>query len=166
MTPCTNGCPMADTAVAHTCPHCRATSHHPDDVRDRYCPRCRHFCDDPAWTDVPLFDSPERIVTDGELVCDPAAAVVTRPTHPDVAPAGTRWVARVDPDWRLATRPDKPCRAGAGYKHPACGVAAVAELNRGRDGTPRWWAYCPAHLYGRWVEDGAVYRWALVEVAP
>jgi hypothetical protein len=29
-----------------TCPHCRATSHNPTDVRERYCGRCNHFCDD------------------------------------------------------------------------------------------------------------------------
>lgn len=31
---------------AFTCPHCRATSHHPVDVAQRYCGACHHFCDD------------------------------------------------------------------------------------------------------------------------
>lgn len=44
---------------SHTCVHCGATSRHPDDVRERYCARCHHFCDDIDYWDrlkqVPLF---------------------------------------------------------------------------------------------------------------
>ena len=84
---------------------------------------------------------------------------MTRPAAPD--PDG--WQARPDPDWRLITTGAKACRFGAGPTHPACGAAAVAELRRDRAGRPVWWAYCPAHLYGRWIEHGAVHQWVRVE---
>lgn len=29
--------------MAYTCPHCRRTSQHPDDERNRYCPACHQF---------------------------------------------------------------------------------------------------------------------------
>lgn len=56
----------------------------------------------------------------------------------------------------------KRCRFGSpwtGY----CGRPAVAALDRARDGYFRrlWYGYCddPAHLYGRWIEDGRVVTW-------
>jgi hypothetical protein len=42
-------------APSITCPRCRATSHHPEDVRQRYCARCRW------WTSDPLLGSAEVI---------------------------------------------------------------------------------------------------------
>lgn len=36
---------MAGDLPTHTCPHCGAVSHNPNDVANRYCGRCHHFCD-------------------------------------------------------------------------------------------------------------------------
>jgi hypothetical protein len=87
-----------------------------------------------------------------------------RPAPPREAPEGQQYVAvedRFGPGWRLVT--GKRCRF-ARYHLPACGQPAVAELDRGRRaGREKWWAYCPAHLYGRWVEDGKVMCWVVRE---
>ena len=39
-----------------TCKTCRMTSHHPEDVRQRYCGNCKVFHQDPAceWCDEPI----------------------------------------------------------------------------------------------------------------
>jgi len=92
----------------------------------------------------------------------------------DPAPEGYEYRVAVDTKWRLVTR-SKPCRNQAGYHAPACGKPAVAELGRPRQPGPtnrqrgitatvQWWAYCPEHMYSRWVEDGKVLSWRLVEV--
>lgn len=64
------------------------------------------------------------------------------------------------------------CRWGAGPRRKACGEPTVAAMRRsrynsrtGKTGTT-WWAYCAAHLYGRWVEDGVVMHWIAREIPP
>jgi hypothetical protein len=57
------------------------------------------------------------------------------------------------------------CRANAGRHHPACGAPAVAEIDRPNGTRHVWWAYCAAHLYGGWIEDGQVWNWNLVPEA-
>jgi hypothetical protein len=81
-----------------------------------------------------------------------------RPEPTYEAPEGWHFEAVIDKDWRLVET-DKKCRMMTRYK--VCGQPAVAELNRGRL-SERWWAYCPDHLYGRWVENGHVMMWRLV----
>lgn len=48
-----------------------------------------------------------------------------------------------------------------------CRAPAVARLDRGKrvhgQRQPMWWHYCGDHLYGRWIEDGKVMQWRLVE---
>jgi len=77
-------------------------------------------------------------------------------------PEGFRLVAVPDTAWRLVT--GKRCRMRGGSK-PACAQPSVAELDRSawRRGEHRsnWWAYCPDHLYGRFIEDGRVMCWIL-----
>lgn len=93
-----------------------------------------------------------------------------RPSWPEV-PEGHEVVAIIDPDWRVVERP-KRCRRQPSQQQKACGKDAVAEVNRGgrmranRRGATRdsWWAYCPEHMYGRWVEEGFVMHWILVKV--
>lgn len=64
----------------------------------------------------------------------------------------------IDDTWPRARR----CRAGAARGQKACGAAAVVAFNRQTwRGADRWWAYCPEHMYGRWVEDGKVWTWML-----
>lgn len=65
-------------------------------------------------------------------------------------------------DWRLATGQYTKCRGGRG-----CTGVVVMELERraylyrtGRHIT-RWWACCVEHSYGRWIEDGQIWHWAL-----
>ncbi len=73
-----------------------------------------------------------------------------------------------DLEWRLVT--GEACRSGS--SHPAgpgrkdrrsCGAPAVAELRRGTS-RAQWWAYCPDHMYGRWIEDGQVMNWILRKI--
>ncbi len=87
---------------------------------------------------------------------------------------GYRWLP--DPQWRT-TAHGKRCRAGSGGTpvsggsgHPACGMPAVAEMNRGqrrRGGkVDSWWAYCAEHTAGYFraiQEDGRVWGWTWVE---
>jgi hypothetical protein len=70
--------------------------------------------------------------------------------------------------WRLEA--DSRCRAGAGPRagasgsgsgRPGCGKPSAAAINRGTLHHPRWFAYCPAHMYGRWIEAGQVMCWIL-----
>ena len=62
-------------------------------------------------------------------------------------------------EWRPET--GRRCRAGAGPGHRACGEPSVAAVNRGTIHYPRWFAYCPAHMYGKWIENGHVMCWIL-----
>jgi hypothetical protein len=83
-----------------------------------------------------------------------------RPTPPE-APEGYRWVDVPDASWRIEE--GKPCRRRLpGSKSAQCPRESVAALNRGRHTpglgrTASWWAYCPDHLYGRWIKDGVVW---------
>jgi hypothetical protein len=74
-------------------------------------------------------------------------------------PDGYELAAVISGTWRLAS--GKRCRAGAGYHHRACGMPSVAEFNRGLTERPRWWSYCPDHLYANWAEGGKVMHWVL-----
>ncbi len=88
---------------------------------------------------------------------------MNRPPPPDYPlPAGHRWAPTFDEDWRLVVNLDRRCRANAGHKHRGCGAPAVAELNRSRTDRPMWWAYCADHMYGRWIEEGAVKQWTTI----
>ena len=90
---------------------------------------------------------------------------MSRPVDTREVPAGYHLAAVPDSCWRLAS--GKHCAMRG--KNP-CYEQAVAELNRRRDGRisasgrpahDAWYPYCPAHLYGRWVEDGKVMVWIL-----
>lgn len=63
--------------------------------------------------------------------------------------------------WRLAT--GKRCRGGGGKANgKACGCPSAAELDRSHaPGRQCWFAYCPDHLYGRFIESGQVMCWIL-----
>ena len=62
--------------------------------------------------------------------------------------------------WRLAS--GKRCRGDCGGGRTACGKPSAAELDRSHiAGRTRWYAYCPDHLYGRFIEDGQVWCWIL-----
>lgn len=59
----------------------------------------------------------------------------------------------------------KRCRFGASRGKTACGVEAVAILNRSaKKDRPRWWGYCAEHLFGRLLAAGQVWKLILVEV--
>lgn len=79
------------------------------------------------------------------------------------APDGYVLTAAPDPKWRVD--PGKRCRHALGWGKPACGRESAAAMLRGSrtPGASRWWAYCVAHMYGRWVEDGQVMTWILTE---
>lgn len=86
---------------------------------------------------------------------------------PFPAPPGQQWVAAEEgPTWRL--QPGRPCRRWLAQPKRVCRAPSAAEINRGaytnRGRVPRWWAYCPDHLYGRWVEDGQLMVWTLEDV--
>lgn len=92
----------------------------------------------------------------------PTPEATARPAPPEAPPEGYHWRARVDPQWRLVT--GKRCRRRLdGPGHVYCTADAVAEFDRSWGIGPkrRWWAYCPHHLYGRWIEDGQVMGWVL-----
>lgn len=86
--------------------------------------------------------------------------------YPDLA-----WVAVAEgSDWRLATSGRQCSLVHGSPLRVRCPNLAAAELNRPTrtryrawDAPPvsRWWAYCPEHMYGRWVEDGQVMHWIL-----
>lgn len=80
------------------------------------------------------------------------------PTLHSPVPAGFHVEWHQDPAWRTGST--HRCR------FPNCGGIAVAEFDRGYrtdgDRRPSWWAYCPDHLYGRTVHDGAVWHPRLV----
>ena len=100
---------------------------------------------------------------------------MARPVPPE-PPHGYHYEASAKPEttleWRLAS--GKKCRSRGG-RGKACGRPCVAELNRVRYASytrsdlrrlPSWWAYCEQHLYGRWIEDGQIMHWVLVEDDP
>lgn len=89
----------------------------------------------------------------------------TRPLTPE-APEGWHYEA-VEEDrrrWRIIPpeRQPRKCRWTI-ITRKACGAPAEAEFDRGRQGRQQWWAYCGVHLYGRWIENGRIMHWRLVE---
>lgn len=68
--------------------------------------------------------------------------------------------------WRL--------QAGGRCRRPQCAVPAVASLNRHRRiraaglrsarTMDSWYGYCPAHMYGNWIEGSQVMHWVLREI--
>jgi hypothetical protein len=94
---------------------------------------------------------------------DPVVKVV-RPSPSWEAPPGTVHEPFPADGWRLVVA-EKRCRLLQARK--ACGAPAVAEMNRAQHGNPdNWWAYCPQHMFGRWIEDGRVWEWHAVPVRP
>jgi hypothetical protein len=86
--------------------------------------------------------------------------MAVRPAPTWEAPPGYVHEPMLDPSWRVVTG-ERQCRQARN----ACGAPAVAEFNRGRRGrTDDWWAYCPDHMYGRWIEDGRVCCWRVVPI--
>jgi hypothetical protein len=55
-----------------TCPRCGAVSHHPDDIREGYCGRCRDWTGLPAWLEQMPLDSPEHIRSAWSMAGHPA----------------------------------------------------------------------------------------------
>lgn len=89
---------------------------------------------------------------------------MNRPAPSWEAPVGYVHESMVAPKWRLVVG-EKRCRYGVGPRHVYCGRPAVAETDRShRPDRENWWAYCPDHLYGRWVEDGRVLQWRVVPI--
>jgi hypothetical protein len=85
---------------------------------------------------------------------------VKRPDTPGSPPPGHHWEAVVESgdSWQI-WRGGK-CRFIEASKQ--CGKPPVAAFLRGT-AQKLWWPYCEDHLYGRWVEDGLVMHWKLVE---
>lgn len=84
-------------------------------------------------------------------------ADMPRPKRPEITGRGIAWAVRADLDWALVEPGAiRRCRYGS-PRSGFCGRAAVATLLRGRKRRP--WAYCERHLYGRWIEGGAVRQW-------
>jgi hypothetical protein len=77
--------------------------------------------------------------------------------------------AEIPPGMHFEIVPDDRWQIGATGKcrMPKCGKWGVARLNRRArsacGAVDRWWNYCQDHLYGRWIEDGRVVHWRLVE---
>ena len=60
--------------------------------------------------------------------------------------------------WRLWARGQ--CRYIVGPRaSDRCPCPGAAQILRGN----RWWNYCEDHLYGRWIEDGKIMQWRLIE---
>jgi hypothetical protein len=94
------------------------------------------------------------------------AAIRQREHDERQVPGGYELVAVPNLEWRPVS--GKGCRRQvAGRK--ACRQPAVAELARRyrfsghRPDDRMWWAYCPEHMYGNWIEDGMVMHWILRE---
>ena len=89
---------------------------------------------------------------------------IKRPPHGwTEVPEGHEVVARwAGPHWQLDS--GHRCRY-ARQGREVCGKPSVAALLRGFK-RPRWWAYCPVHMYGKWAEDGQVMQWILVKKEP
>lgn len=92
-----------------------------------------------------------------------------RPEPGAAAAPGYEHVAVVDPAWRILPQHTRGCRSSLGLpRGRSCGAPAVVEQDRGYQAsaggrrTPgNWWAYCPDHMTGRWVEAGTVMRWTV-----
>lgn len=83
-----------------------------------------------------------------------------RPTPWALPPDGYHFEAAVQHGgWTAPAFGAGRCRWGASRYQKACGKTAVASLMRSNGP----WDYCADHLYGRWIEDGKVMGWRLVE---
>jgi hypothetical protein len=85
-------------------------------------------------------------------------AEFVRPVPP-TAPPGMHFEVVPDPNWQIG---------GTGRcRQPKCEKWGVARLNRRARSAAgvvdRWWNYCEDDLYGRWIEDGRVMYWRLVD---
>lgn len=94
--------------------------------------------------------------------------IITERPAPDVPPKGHRYVARHAPRWRIQVG-DRCRRRLPGVQQRTCGNLSVAALDRGhqppgRERRESWWAYCPEHMYGKWIEHGQVWQWVLVKI--
>jgi hypothetical protein len=74
-------------------------------------------------------------------------------------PEDCELVAVPDEDWEINR--SRACRFGG---NKPCGRVSAAVLLRGTRYKQRW-GYCPDHMFGRWIEDGQVWRWILREKA-
>jgi hypothetical protein len=81
---------------------------------------------------------------------------MNRPEPAWKAPEGYEHVAVADGEWRIETH--RLCRMT--IRGRQCAKPSAAALLRGQK-QQTWWAYCPDHMYGRWVESGQVMRWIL-----
>lgn len=79
-------------------------------------------------------------------------AGLTVPPDPGLPPDGWQWAAAIDGRWRLCA---------AAVRCRSCDEPAVAELLHTHAGTGRWWAYCPEHMYGHWLQGSRVWGWTL-----
>jgi hypothetical protein len=92
------------------------------------------------------------------------AEAVTRPPMPTNDPGrGCEWTVQVDDAWRLlAGDSQKQCRMILSGQR-RCPNRAAAEFDRGGHSWSKkehdWWAYCPEHMYTRWIEGGQVLWW-------
>jgi hypothetical protein len=69
--------------VSYTCPHCGATSHNPNDERERYCGRCHRFADDEtglrryaSWSTGRLSDEQYADALEADGVDDPTVEII------------------------------------------------------------------------------------------
>jgi hypothetical protein len=84
-----------------------------------------------------------------------------RPAPSWEAPEGTEHVAVEEgPDWRV--QEGWRCKRGFGNHSHMCGKPSIVATLRGQR-QPQWWAYCPEHAYGRWVENGKIMHWIVRE---
>ncbi len=93
--------------------------------------------------------------------------LAVRPTPWSVPPDGFHFEAVEQTDdylpWVTPAVGAGRCRFTVGPGRKRCGAPAVATLMRGSRDRKRPWDYCADHLYGRWIEDGKVMGWRLVE---
>lgn len=83
--------------------------------------------------------------------------MIIRPEPRFPAPEGHHWITATDPDWQVGGE-DRQCRFYS-PRDGRCPNGAVAKMRRQRGGRNSWWHYCGDHMYGRWVEGGAVLCW-------
>ena len=83
-----------------------------------------------------------------------------RPLPPSDDVEGFEWRPHVaDTCWQVAPF---GLAEGLRCRHSECDKPGVLRLDRAR-GRPgighRWWHYCEAHAYGRWIEGDRVMEW-------
>lgn len=80
-----------------------------------------------------------------------------RPDPGREAPDGCEFVAVPDDGWTIGGREDRACRWSMSSR---CPNPTVASFQRGNGP----WFYCADHMFGRWIEDGAVMVWVVREI--